>query len=86
MPLEFLVKYLLRFFTDHLKQKTVNKTTCRTPKANPRQLCALAEEFSNSFDYFCGFQDFLIIWQSIFEFSLLNSPYLIFQLQFAGAM
>ena len=24
------------FFTDHLKHKTVNKTTCRTPSANPR--------------------------------------------------
>ena len=28
------------FFTEHLDQKTVNKTTCRTPSANPRQLCA----------------------------------------------
>ena len=28
------------FFTDHLKQKIVNKTTCGTPSANPCQLCA----------------------------------------------
>ena len=27
-------------FTDHSKHKTVNKLTCRTPSANPRQLCA----------------------------------------------
>ena len=26
-------------FNDHLKRKTVNKTTCRIPSANPRQLC-----------------------------------------------
>ena len=26
------------FFTDHLKLKTVNKTTCRTPSASPPQL------------------------------------------------
>ena len=29
-----------RFFTDHLRHKTVNKTTCRGPAANPWQLCA----------------------------------------------
>ena len=28
------------FFTDHLKHKTVNKTTFSTLSANPRQLCA----------------------------------------------
>ena len=28
------------FFTDHLKHKTVNIMTCRTPSADPRQLCA----------------------------------------------
>ena len=28
------------FFTDHLKHKTVNKTTCRAPSANPCHLCA----------------------------------------------
>ena len=26
-------------FTDHLKHKTVNKTTRKTPSENPRQLC-----------------------------------------------
>ena len=26
------------FFTDNLNQKTVNKTTCRTPSENTRQL------------------------------------------------
>ena len=38
---KFLIKSLLQcFFTHHLKHKTVNKTTCSTPSANPRQLCA----------------------------------------------
>ena len=42
MSLKFLVKSLATqcFFTDHLKHKTVNKTTCRTPSVNPRKLCA----------------------------------------------
>ena len=37
-----LVKPLLQkfFFTDHLNHKVVNKTTCRTPSANPFQLWA----------------------------------------------
>ena len=26
------------FYTDHLNHKTVNKATCITPSANPRQL------------------------------------------------
>ena len=26
------------FFTDYLNHEIVNKTTCRTPSANPRQL------------------------------------------------
>ena len=28
------------FFTGHLNQKTVDKTTCRTPSGNPHQLWA----------------------------------------------
>ena len=28
------------FFTDYLNHKTVNKTTCRTPSANTRQVWA----------------------------------------------
>ena len=43
MSLKFLVKPLLHrvfFFTDHLKHKTVKKTTCRMPSANLYQLCA----------------------------------------------
>ena len=28
------------FFTDHLKHKTVNKTTYRTPSVNRRLLCS----------------------------------------------
>ena len=27
------------FYTDHLKHKTANKTSCRTPSENPHQLC-----------------------------------------------
>ena len=43
MSLKFLVKFLLHsffFFTDHLKHKTVNKTTCRMHSANLYQICA----------------------------------------------
>ena len=29
-----------RFLNDHLKQKTLNKTTCRMPSVNPHPLCA----------------------------------------------
>ena len=27
-------------FTDHFNHKSLNKTACRTPSVNPRQLCA----------------------------------------------
>ena len=39
--LTLLVQPLLHnvFFTDHLNHKTVNKIPCRTPSANPRQVC-----------------------------------------------
>ena len=42
MFLKLLVKPLLHsvFSTDHLNHKTVNKTTCRMPLANPHQLYA----------------------------------------------
>ena len=35
-----LVKFAARcFFTEHLKYKTLNKATLRTPSPNPHQLC-----------------------------------------------
>ena len=39
---KFLVKTfpIQCFFTDHLKQKTLSKATCRAPSANTRQLYA----------------------------------------------
>ena len=42
ISLKFIVKSLLHslFFTDHVKQKNANKTTCRTPSSNSHQLCA----------------------------------------------
>ena len=42
MSLKLLVKSLLHsfFFTDHLRHKTANKTTCRNTSANPHHLCA----------------------------------------------
>ena len=48
MPLNLLVKSLLHsvFFTNDLKDKTINKTTCRTLSVNPRQLC---EHYLKSF-------------------------------------
>ena len=49
------------FFTDHLNHKTVNKTTWRTPSANPRQLWVhLLKSFRTVAIIFWGFQDFLI--------------------------
>ena len=40
--LKFLVKTCATqcFFTDHLKHKTVNTITFRSPSANPCQVCA----------------------------------------------
>ena len=63
ISLKFLVKSLLKsFFTDHLKQKNVNKTTCRTPSSNPRQLCAhYLKSFPTAKIIFRGFQNFLIM-------------------------
>ena len=70
------------FFTDHLKYKTVNKTTFRTPSANPRQICPRQlKSFPAAMIIFWGFHDFLIYLVNYF-WSLLNSPYLIFQLRF----
>ena len=49
------------FFTDHLKRKTVEKTTFRTLSANPRQLRAhYSKSFPTALITFWCFQDFLI--------------------------
>ena len=37
------------FFTDHFNHKSVNKTTCRMPSVNPRQLWAV-EKLLNYYD------------------------------------
>ena len=62
MYLKFPIKYLLQCFsTDHLKHKTLNKTTCRTPSANPCHLCVhQLKSFPTAILIFPGFQDFLI--------------------------
>ena len=36
-PAKISLKSLVKLF--HLKRKIVNKTTCKTPSANPHQLC-----------------------------------------------
>ena len=49
------------FFTDRLNHKIVNKTTCRTPSANPCQLQThQLESFGTVAIILQGFQDFLI--------------------------
>ena len=40
MSLKLPENHLLYFFTDLLKNETVNETTYRMPSANPRQLRA----------------------------------------------
>ena len=68
------------FFTGHLKKS--KETTFRTSSPNPRQLCAhQSKSFPTVLIIFWGFKDFLIYLSKYF-WSLLNSPYLIFQLLF----
>ena len=74
------------FLTDHFNHKTANKTACRTPSVNPRQLWVhLFKSFRTVAIIFWGFQDFLIYLAKYF-WSYLNSPNLITQLYFARAM
>ena len=74
------------FFTDHLNRKTVNKTTCRTPSANPCQLWVhLLKSVRTVAIIFWGFQDFLI-YLAKYVWSLLNSSNLSTQQYFASAM
>ena len=73
------------FFDDHLKHKTLNKTTCTTPSADPSQLCEHSLKcFPTAMIIFWGFQDFLIYLTKYF-WSLLNSPDLIFQVLFCNS-
>ena len=78
IPLKFLVKSLLQcFFTNHWKRKTLNKTTCRTPSSNLRQLYV---NYLRAFRLlFRVFQDFLIYLAKCF-WSLLHSINLTFEL------
>ena len=68
--------FTLFFPTDHLKYKTVNKTACRTPAGNPRQLCAHELESLRTVMIFFGFQNFLIYFGKVclitVRFSLLD--------------
>ena len=71
----FVTQY---FFTDHLKHKTVNQTTRRTPSANPHQLCTkLVEELSNCYVYFLRLSVFPDLFSKVFlitcKFSLFES-------------
>ena len=74
------------FLIDHMNHKIVNKTTCRTPSANPRQLWVhLLKSFRTVAIIFWGFEDFLI-YLAKYVWSLLNSPNLGIQKYFARAM
>ena len=66
------------FFTDHLKHKTVNRTTCRMHSANLRQLRAhWLKSFPAANDYFsrlAGFPHlFVKVFLITFKFSLFES-------------
>ena len=54
MLLKFLLTSLLHsaFFTDILKHKTVNKTTCITLNKFSPTMCTLVQELSDCYDYF----------------------------------
>ena len=59
------------FLTDHLKHKTVNKTTCRMPLANPHQLMyTLVEELSKCYDYFLRLSGFPDLFGKVFLITL----------------
>ena len=62
------------FFTNHLRHKSVNKTTCSTPSANPRQI-----KLSNCYDYFLRLSGFPDLLDKVFVITL-KFPYLISQL------
>ena len=53
-----LVNVACVLFTNHLKQKSLNKTTCRTPSPNTSQLCPHFQLY-DSFLRFSGFLDLL---------------------------
>ena len=62
ISLKLPIKPLLQcFFSDHLNHKTVNKTTCRMPSENPRQLWAhQLRSFGTVAIIFWGFQVYLV--------------------------
>ena len=66
IPCKIFVAHI--FFTDHLKLKAPNKTSCRTPSANTYQLCAnYLKSFLTAMIIFRGFQDFLIYLPKYFK-------------------
>ena len=68
------------FFNDHLKHKTVNKTTCRIPSAKSSPImCMLVEELSYCYDYFLRLSGFLNLFGKIFliTFKFSSSPELL---------
>ena len=78
-----LVKSLIHsVFSLITRNKTLYKTTCRTPSANPHQLCTnYLKSFVATIIIFLGFKDFLI-YLTKYLLSFLNFPYLNLQLFF----
>ena len=73
------------FFADHLKHKTVNKTTCRMSSANPHQLYKHIREPFNYYDNFLKFSGFAGLFDKVF---MINFKFSSFENStfFAGAM
>ena len=70
------------FFTDDMKHKTLNKTTCRMLSASPLPtMCILVENLSNHYDCFSRLSGFPDLICKVFWITL-NSPHSIIQLFF----
>ena len=68
MSLKFVVNSLPTqcFFTNHLKHKTVNKTTGKSIfSISSPAISTLVEELSNCYDYFLRLSG--SIWKSVFD-------------------
>ena len=65
IPCKIFVAHI--FFTDHLKLKAANKTSCGTPSANTLPaMCKLLEELSNCYDYFSRLSGFPDLFTKVF--------------------
>ena len=74
------------FFTDPLNHKTVNKTICRAPSANPPDYGHISGKTFELLRLFFEAFRILLIYLAKHFWSILNSPNLITQHYFLRAM